>query len=196
MAEHSVEYEAHSSGLCRFGEAPEVLIRSEGRVYPHVVRRIVTVVRSRFEHRIQIDRRDAQRLYVIEFFFDPFETAAEHRPLDDSARIIAHVIRRLGPVLHDRSSHVAAPRVYVSVRSLDALPPAVVSGETVREYLVDYAVCVPLRHPRRSVCGYLIRRDLSLISEPPFAAGIRFVVSVIQAPDLSVLHHFYEESVP
>ena len=195
MTENAVEDYAYAPLAGFFSQAHEVLVSAQSGFDVHVVGRIVAVVGRRLKHRVQIDAGDSERPQVIEFIFDALEAAAVHRPFSDVRIFAAHIVSGLCPVILDDTLRILASAVDPFDSLLTSFAPALVTGESVREYLVDDTVLVPLRYFGPFEYGYLKAVRVIVINTALSAQIVR-IVSVIKDLPLILAFELYLERVP
>src|SRR5690606_4213354 len=122
VVEDAVEDHAHAALVSALEQLAQRAVASQERVDPVVVVSVVAVVRGRLEDRVEVERRDAERPYVVQ-------------PLGDAQQVAALVAmhrRRRTPGLEVRGLH-----------------PPLRGGEPVREDLIEDRVLDPLRRAAR-----------------------------------------------
>ena len=178
VAEDSVQYYPDAALSCSLCKILEILIRSERRLYVHIITRVVTVVRCRLEHRIQVDACDSERLYVIQSLFYALEASAVHRPSADPAASVTFIERGLRPVLLHKAPGIAASSVDFFAGGFGPFAPVIIARKAVRKYLVYYTFSEPTGYFRRLIHRYLIAGRV-IIENAPLAAESFIIVPVI-----------------
>ena len=127
VVEHAVEDDLHAARARPVDEVLEVLHRPEVRIDRAVVGGVVAVVRLRREDRVEVDRRDAEALQVVELARDAREVAAH----------VVAAARALDRRAPRRRVAVEAPR---AVRRRVGVAAAVALGLRVPRQLQDRVV--------------------------------------------------------
>ena len=71
MVENAIQNDAYSTLMCRIQEGLKSFISSEEGIHQVIIVRVIPVVGSRLEDRIEIDRIDAKVFEVIQLFVNP-----------------------------------------------------------------------------------------------------------------------------
>ena len=74
MVENAIQNDAYSTLMCRIQEGLKSFISSEEGINQVIIVRVIPVVGSRLEDRIEIDRIDAKVFEVIQLFVNPIRS--------------------------------------------------------------------------------------------------------------------------
>ena len=176
MVVHAIHDEMHAALLHLRGKLREIVKIAEERIDRAVVTRIVVMVRRRRVDRVQIDRRDAKLLQIVELLRDAGEIAAEEIvaiPLVTVRRAGVRVRRqrRPGAVLHRLRAACRRARIVVRLVAVE---------ETIREDLAADSFLRPIRR----LIALLEASDLEILRarelELARAARLRIVAVLLR----------------